>query len=415
MVQDVSVEDIAARVARVLDRIEFSAISGSKALCGRAHLYDRSLVFFATDPRHARGAIGVAEGNALSSVIRQARDQRLPMVWLLDCAGAKVDEGLPALAAFRRFYREALLAKGEGIPILAVLGRGCYGGGSLLALLADHRIYSSATRLSTSGPSIIEAVEGKAVFDASDQAAVSALLGTTARLEMDEHGELADDAREAIGRWLMDTRSHREWRSNHVTLAERLPSVSSPLDCRHKLQALLPPGYAPGQRGNIVFSLPPPASGKALFCGFLTGGAFGAADSWQLADLLREVAQSHPGSAIILLLDTSGHAARVRDEKMILAEYLVHLCLCVSDLSSRGHKTVLWIPGGASGAVYVAFAAPVERVSVLSSARVEILGSSAVDRILGRAVAGASTAGELVGLGIADGVLDSRLESYQTS
>ncbi len=409
-----SASGIAARVSRLFDGIEFSAMSGAKALCGRARLNDRPLIFFATDPGHARGAIGVADGRALSWVIQQAREQRLPMVWLLDCAGAKVDEGLPALAAFRRFYREALLAKREGTPILAVLGRGCYGGASLLAMLADHRVYSLDTRLSTSGPSIIEAVEGKAVFDSARQEAVSALMGATARLEIDQHGELADDPREAMGHWLLDPKPLGDWRSRHAVLAARLNSVRRPIDCRGKLQACLPPGYAPDQRGNIVFSIPPPASCKAVFCGFLTGGAFAAADSWQLVDLLQEVAQCHPGSPIVLLLDASGHSARVADEKIILAEYLVHLCLCIGDLSSRGHKTVLWIPGGASGAVYVVFAASAERVSVLSRARVEILGSAAVDRILGRAVAGALTAQELVDLGIAEGILDPRLESYET-
>ena len=217
----------------------------------------------------------------------------------------------------------------------------------------------------------------------------------------------------AIARWPTDPKPRGDWHCTHALLARRLVSTPNPVECANRLQALLPPGYAPAQRGNIVFSLPAPASGKAVFCGFLTGGAFGAADCWQLTDLLREVSQSHPSSPIILLLDASGHAARVSDEKVILAEYLVHLCLCVRDLSLRGHKTELWIPGAASGAVYVVFAASVECVSVLSSARVEILGSIAVDSILGRAVAGASTAEELIGLGIADGVLDSRLDSYQ--
>ena len=177
MVQGVSGIDIAAKISHLFDGIENSAVSGARALCGRARLNGQPLFFFATDPSYARGAIGVADGQALSWVIHQARRHCLPMVWLLDCSGAKVDEGLPALAAFRGFFREALLAKGEGVPILAVLGRGCYGGGSLLAMLADHRVYSSATRLATSGPSIIEAVEGQAVFDSSHQETVSALMG----------------------------------------------------------------------------------------------------------------------------------------------------------------------------------------------------------------------------------------------
>ncbi|MFN0314404.1 MAG: carboxyl transferase domain-containing protein [Burkholderiales bacterium] len=412
MVQAVSEGDIPGKIARIFDDAQYKTLSGAKALCGQASLNGQPLFFFATDPGHARGAIGVADGEALLWVIGQARERRRPMVWLLDCSGAKVDEGLPALAAFRRFYREALLAKADGIPILAVLGRGCYGGASLLAMLASHRIYSAATRLSTSGPSIIESVEGRAVFDSTDPIAVSALLGASARLQTDRHGELDDDMKGAIGRWLAQPKSANDGRHDHVMLEERLSAVPQAPDYRHKLQTLLPPSYTAAQRGNIVFSFPAPASRKAVFCGFLSGGAFGATDSWQLADLVREVAHSHPASPVILLLDASGHAAKVADEKALLAEYLVHLCVGIRNLAARGHKTVLWITGGASGAVYVVFAAAVERVSVLTSARVEVLGSAAVNSILGRPVAGASTAAQLLELGIAEGVLDSRLENY---
>ena len=415
MVQAVTASDIADKISRIFDGAEYETVSGAKALCGQGRLNGQPLLFFATDPGHARGAIGVADGKALSWVIGQARGRRVPMVWLLDCSGAKVDEGLPALAAFRRFYREALLAKAEDIPILAVLGRGCYGGASLLAMLAGHRIYSPVTRLSTSGPAIIEGVEGRDVFDSTDHASVSALLGASARLQSDQHAQMHDDPRMAMGRWLADLKPPNDWRSAHVMLGARLGVAPDAPDSRYKLQALLPPSYTPAQRGNIVLSLPAPASRKAVFCGFLTGGDFGAADAWQLAGILQEVAQSHPGSPVILLLDASGHAAKIADEKAILAEHLVHLSVAISGLAARGHKTVLWITGGASGAVYVVFAAAVERVSVLSSARVEVLGSAAVDSILGRAVDGASSVGELIDLGIAEGVLDSRLEEYSSS
>jgi len=63
----------------------------------------------------------------------------------------------------------------------------------------------------------------------------------------------------------------------------------------------------------------------------------------------------------------------------------------------------------------VVFAAPVDSVSVGMGARVEVLASLAVDRILGRAVAGASSAQELVQTGIADAVLDSRFNDYPYS
>lgn len=400
----------------IFDEFEVLPAQDSSAKAGRAKIRSSSLIYFATDSKVARGAIGVSDGLALSVAISAAREQQLPLIWLLDCAGAKVDEGLPALAAFRRFYREALLAKQSGVRILAVLGRGCYGGASLLAMLADHRIYTESTRLSTSGPAIIESVEGTTHFNAADQVAVSALLGAKARLQLDPSGEESgiDGLGSAIEKWLFRQSNNQTWEVNHDRLASRLPHMGATGDYRDRMQALLPSGYNAQQVGNIVHALPPTASEKAVFCGYLSGGAFGANDAWQMVDVLSRVTQTHRRSPIVLMLDASGHAARAADEKIILAEYLVHLCQCINDLGARGHKTALWIMGGASGAVYVVFAAPVQRVSVLTSARVEVLASSAVDKILGRAVAGASAVQELVDLGIADAILDSRLDVYQT-
>jgi hypothetical protein len=325
-----------------------------------------------------------------------------------------VDEGLPALAAFRRFYRDAVMARQDGVAMLAVLGRGCYGGASLLAILAEHRIYSPQTRLSTSGQGIIESVEGKERFDARNAEMVTALLGTHARLKFDDHANCVDDAglRTAVGSWLAGRSGPRDRQAQHALLKARMTATTDITECRARLQALLPQGYEAQQRGNIVYALPMPGSAKATFVGYLAGKVFGAADAWCFADLLREIGVTHPGTAVVLLLDAGGHAARIADEEIILADYLVHLCLCVADLSARGHKTALWIPGAASGAVYVVFSSPVDHVSVLPTCKVEILGSQAVDRILGHAVASASSVQELVDLGIADAVLDSRLERY---
>jgi acetyl-CoA carboxylase alpha subunit len=414
---DACTTDVELRVKQLFDRVEFSLHPSATVLTGRAQLEGRSIVFLATDPRYARGAIGAADADAMIAAMRQAREKSWPMVWFLDSAGAKVDEGLAALGAFRRLYREALLTKSR-IPILAVLGRGCYGGASMLAMLANYRLYGVSTRLSTSGPAIIEAIEGRNVFDSRDADAVTTLLGTEARLRFDARGEnVGDDIsalRGGVTRWLQTPGTGTNWREFHAILGQRLSAYAETthtVDSIPKIQPLLPPGYTPAQQGNIVVALPVANSGKAVFCGYLTGGQFGAQDGWQLVDVLLGVAQSHPKSPIVLLLDASGHAPRVSDEKVILASYLAQLGECVSDLCARGQKTALWILGSASGAVYVAFAAGVERVSIVSSAGIEVLNARAVDSILRRAVAGASSTRELIELGVADAVLESQLEN----
>ena len=62
----------------------------------------------------------------MSSLLARARDEGAPIVLLLDSSGARVDEGLPALGAFRVLLRETLLtrlaqaahARGRGARLL---------------------------------------------------------------------------------------------------------------------------------------------------------------------------------------------------------------------------------------------------------------------------------------------------------
>jgi hypothetical protein len=73
---------------------------------------------------------------------------------------------------------------------------------------------------------------------------------------------------------------------------------------------------------------------------------------------------------------------------------------------------VLWIPGRASGASYVTFAAPVDVVSALPSARIEILPAAAVKQIVKAPQNAAAGPAALLEAGVADGLLDERLHHY---
>lgn len=114
----------------------------------------------------------------------------------------------------------------------------------------------------------------------------------------------------------------------------------------------------------------------------------------------------------MLLLDASGHAATRRDEAPMLAAYLADLSLVGGQLAQRGHDVSLWIPGAAAGAVYVAFAAPVRRVSALHSARIRILPEAAVRQILGARVEQLVDPDAWLRTGVIDAFLDRQLEGY---
>jgi hypothetical protein len=154
---------------------------------------------------------------------------------------------------------------------------------------------------------------------------------------------------------------------------------------------------------------------QPAFVGFLSGGAIGAAASWTLADELIKLHALHPGIAVVLVLDASGHAATRHDEALLLSQYITHFALTAAWLAAQNHRLVLWIPGQAAGAVYVAFAAPVQHVAALASADLRILPKAAVQQILRHAPDETSNADAWLRTGVADALLDNRLAAYAHS
>jgi hypothetical protein len=413
----------AQRVDALLDAGSFEpgASSGSLVL-GHGRITGRRVAIAATDPAVARGAIGVAEARGLSGLLAGARAAGTPVVLLLDSSGARVDEGLPALGAFRKLLRETLLTRLARSPMLAVVGRACFGGASLLACACAQRRYLSGARLAASGPAVIEGKAGAAQFDARNHDSVDAVMGSNARMAVDARAALIEDVVDAIGRavqdWIRGVANAEEAFDpypEHDAQGARLSSAglaASPAKMQGalptRLAAILPPGYQPLLTGEAFCALPPAASGRAAFLGTLSGAPVGAATCWQLTDWLLALHHDHPGSPVVLILDADGHAATVADEKLLLSAYLMHLSLTLAWLHAAGHRIVLWVTGRASGASYVTFAAPVDAVSALPSAQIEILPAAAARQIVKASRHAPSSPAGLLEAGVADGLLDER-------
>ena len=131
---------------------------------------------------------------------------------------------------------------------------------------------------------------------------------------------------------------------------------------------------------------------------------------WLIADELVKLSDAPAPGAVILVLDASGHGATARDESFMLSAYLTHLAVVIGSLPQAGvARSLLWIVGQAAGAVYVAFAAPVQSVSAVSSAHIRILPEAAVQQILGADIVHSDAFADWKDSGVADALLDARL------
>ncbi len=341
----------------------------------------RALRAALTNRAVAGGSFGIDESEMLTRHLLRTRDDRIPIVLVLDSAGARLDAGLAGLAAFRRLYRAALDVRLAGVSMVAMMERDCFGGASMLAMLCPVRGAIETARLGMSGPGIVAALSGGQDLDASDHEAVRALFGAPAR------------ARTGAIDFVFDPDTPR--REALATLLDLAMSKQADLCAQHRMleRRLRDTGFESG-----TLTLPDAA---ALF---QQGKAVGAAELWQLADA---ILSCRPGQTVNLEIDCPGQAASRSDELLVLSEYVAHLALCLRDRSRQGVEIVSRICGECAGGIYVALAAGAERVEATLAAKVRVLPERAVEIVMGKTLPD-ETIADALAAGIADRLVPVR-------
>jgi hypothetical protein len=340
------------------------------------------------ESRFASGAIGVREAERLGALFRVAAIERSPVVLFLDSAGAKVSEGLAALGAFRQLFRAGLDAAYSGAPIAALLGRNCFGGASMLAHLASHRLFSPATRLGMSGPAVIAAAGKMDPLDEMFRAMAEAAMSPAARTRASPANATWDPGSD-LAAWLSAALSPAgdagaAFQARHAALGERLgPAAASPPAepvRRRDLERIYPEGFEARESAGFLEGHGRAATGEEAFVGIVGETALAAQRAWRFA----EAVWRKPGPGTLrVFLDCASHATRLDEEKIVLTEYVVDMSAALAAAARRGMDVHLTILGKAGGGVYVALAAPAARVSSVHGADIQVLPGSAVAAILG--------------------------------
>ena len=357
---------VAARIAAVVDagsEVSLPASSGLR-LAG-ARVGGRPVLVAATDPALDKGVLGVAECADLRRTVRRALETRMPLVLLIDSAGARLDAGLPIQGALRGLMAELLDAGLAGLPMIALLGRNVFGGASMLAFAAGLRCYASDTVLAMSGPRVLEGAGGGPLTT------VRAAISGTSRCRHGGAERLVEDTLPAYAAALRDWVAGLPAGPLHYTLDDE----------RRRLSRRLGEG-APPATARLEID----ASGRVLGC---TGRAYiGAADALAFATLADEAA-----APLELLVDCAGHSLHLGDESLILTQYLVHLARTLRRRVQRGQATHLRIAGEISGGIYIATAGAASSVDIAPGGSVRTLPQTSLASILTRPDAAISNAG----------------------
>lgn len=375
---------------------------------GRGSLDGRAVRVALVENRAASGAIGSAEAERLAAMLRIACAEMAPVVLFIDSAGAKVSEGLKALGAFRMLYRAGLDAALKGVPIAAVLGRNCFGGSSMLAHLAQRRLFGTASQLAMSGPAVIASASGMNALDEMFRAMAEATMSAAARAKASPANTVWESGAD-VAAWLREAVQPLDapaaFRERHAGIGARLDksALQRPWEGvrRRDLEKIYDGGHEAREVDGIIEGSGRRDGIEERFIGIVGKSPLNAARAWRFSELAWTLSEAPP-ERVQVYLDCASHAARLDEEKLVLTEYIVDMGLALAALSRRGARIETTIAGKAGGGVYVALAAPAQQVSSIHGADIQVLPGSAVAAILGESKESAPSFEEYRKAGVAE-------------
>ncbi|MFE7614588.1 acyl-CoA carboxylase subunit beta [Streptomyces sp. NPDC057496] len=147
----------------------------------------RTVYVYAHDFRIFGGSLGRAQAAKILRVMDMAIAAKAPLVSLHDGAGARIQEGLPALVGYGEIFQRNARASGV-IPQISVVLGPCAGGAAYSPALTDFVfMVRSSSQMFISGPDIVRAVTGETVtWDGLGGADVHASVSGVAAFAYDD-------------------------------------------------------------------------------------------------------------------------------------------------------------------------------------------------------------------------------------
>ncbi|WP_324784706.1 acyl-CoA carboxylase subunit beta [Streptomyces sp. H51] len=132
-------------------------------ITGWGTVHGRTVFVYAHDFRIFGGALGEAHAQKIHRIMDRALAAGAPLVSLNDGAGARIQEGVTALAGYGGIFRRNTKASGV-IPQISVMLGPCAGGAAYSPALTDFVFMVRETsQMFITGPDVVQAVTGERV------------------------------------------------------------------------------------------------------------------------------------------------------------------------------------------------------------------------------------------------------------
>jgi acetyl-CoA carboxylase carboxyltransferase component len=137
-----------------------NAVAGDGVVGAAGKIGGRPVFCYAQDGRVAGGSLGEAHADTIVRVMRLAREAQVPVVAVIQSAGARVQEATAALAGYARIFRENVALSGR-VPQISIVSGTSAGGGSYSPALTDFIVMTRGSSMFLTGPGIVKQTCGE--------------------------------------------------------------------------------------------------------------------------------------------------------------------------------------------------------------------------------------------------------------
>jgi len=143
--------------------LDENRVPGDAVVTGYGEVEGRKVFVYALDFTVLGGSVGEAVADKVTKVTDLAIENGAPVVGIWDSGGARIQEGVTALAGFARIFQQNVRASGV-IPQISVITGPCAGGATYSPALTDFVFMVEDTSyMMITGPDVIETVTGEQV------------------------------------------------------------------------------------------------------------------------------------------------------------------------------------------------------------------------------------------------------------
>ena len=172
---------------------------GSAVATGYGRVQGRMVAAYAQDFSVLGGTLGKVEGDKIVDLIDRGIRMRIPIVGIQDSGGARIQEGVVALAQYGRIFKKTCEASGL-VPQISIILGPCAGGAVYQPALTDFIVMTREnSHMFVTGPDVVAATTGeKVTLDELGGAAIHNFQSGVAHHMADTEEEAIDYVRSLL-------------------------------------------------------------------------------------------------------------------------------------------------------------------------------------------------------------------------